>query len=334
MSHLRQNGFIYALLAVLGLAILMPGPGLPGGPLAPELTTRIAVFLIFLMQGLGLASDQLTRGFLQWRLHVFVQGWNFLGAVAVIGGLAWLFSGLLPRDLFAGLLYLAVLPTTVSSAVAFTTIARGEVSGAIFNGALSQFIGVIVTPLWTVFLLAGGGEGAGGDLAATFQKLFVLIILPLLLGQAIRPFAAAGIKRIKPVFKPATSGMILFIVYCAFAQSVERGIWQSTGLGTVALTLGVVLLAVVAMHGTVWVTAGWARFDRPTRIAALMTGSQKTLAAGVPMATAVFASATIAAQGYDLGLALLPLLAYHPMQLVFGAWLAPRLAKGVEDGEA
>jgi sodium/bile acid cotransporter 7 len=57
------------------------------------------------------------------------------------------------------------------------------------------------------------------------------------------------------------------------------------------------------------------------RVTALFCGSKKTLASGVPMARLIFGAAP------DLGLILLPIMLYHPLQLVVGGWLAGRIAR-------
>jgi sodium/bile acid cotransporter 7 len=60
-------------------------------------------------------------------------------------------------------------------------------------------------------------------------------------------------------------------------------------------------------------------FSREDEIVIGFSGSNKSLASGMPMATVIFA-------GQTLGVLVLPMMIYHQIQLLFGAWLAPRLA--------
>jgi sodium/bile acid cotransporter 7 len=60
-------------------------------------------------------------------------------------------------------------------------------------------------------------------------------------------------------------------------------------------------------------------FCREDEVAAVFCGSQKSLVAGIPIASVMFPS-TI------LGVVVLPIMIYHPLQLVVGAWLARRYA--------
>ena len=59
-------------------------------------------------------------------------------------------------------------------------------------------------------------------------------------------------------------------------------------------------------------------FNSGDRIAAIFCGSKKSIAAGIPMAQLIFAGDP------RLGLILLPLMIYHPLQLVICGVLAER----------
>jgi sodium/bile acid cotransporter 7 len=59
-------------------------------------------------------------------------------------------------------------------------------------------------------------------------------------------------------------------------------------------------------------------FSREDRITAIFCGSKKTLASGVPMAKLIFGAHP------GLGLILLPIMIYHPLQLIVGGILAQR----------
>jgi solute carrier family 10 (sodium/bile acid cotransporter), member 7 len=87
----------------------------------------------------------------------------------------------------------------------------------------------------------------------------------------------------------------------------------------VSAAASVTLLAVTMT--TVWLTSRALGFDRAERITALFCGSKKTLASGVPMARVIFGAAP------GLGLILLPIMLYHPLQLLVGGWLAGRFGR-------
>ena len=66
----------------------------------------------------------------------------------------------LTPELYAGVMFLCCLPSTVQSSIAFTSIAKGNVAAAICSASFSNLIGIVLTPvLVTVFLVTQTGGG-------------------------------------------------------------------------------------------------------------------------------------------------------------------------------
>ena len=325
----RRNSLTILVVVVVGLAFLVPEAGRRGGWLRSEWTVEWAIFLIFLLQGLSIEGRVLLRGLLSVRLHLFVQGWVFVGTPLLGLGLSWFGRWWWPEmgSLWDGVLFLGILPTTVSSAVAFTTMGGGNVVGSVFNTTLANFIGVALTPAWA-FLVFSGREVVMPPVGPVLVKLGYLILLPLVLGQVLRPIWVT--LRIRGIlekrFRSVSSGLILFIVFCAFSGSVAAGGWQNLPLSVIVVGLGSAGCLLATATWLVWGSSGWLGLARADRVAGLFSGSQKTLAAGVPMANALFGDPAGWSSGFNFGLFLLPLLAYHPFQLVLAGMLAPRLA--------
>jgi sodium/bile acid cotransporter 7 len=316
MTWLRRNWFLAGLVAAVGLAWLGPAAGAQGGFLRPEITIRAGVVLIFFSQGLTLALDTLRHGALRWRLHAVVQAWTFL--LFPLVGLFFdrLAGSRLPPDLRVGFLFLCVLPTTLSTAIVFTTVAGGNVAGAIFNATLSNLLGIVVTPLWTGWLLHAGGQAL--PLGPVILEIVLLLLVPLAAGQALRPWLRRWADPRKTRLAGVNSGIVLFIVYAAFANSVQARVWERYGLHSALLAAtGVVLLFAVVM-AAVHLTIRAARLGDADARAALFCASQKTLAAGVPMAQLIFGAHP------GLGLILLPVMLYHPLQLMVHGMIAVR----------
>ena len=249
MTWFRRNWFLAGLAAAVGLAWVFPSAGAQGGFLHPEITIRAAVALIFFLQGLTLALDALRHGALQWRLHVLVQAWNF--ALFPLIGLLLnrLVGGFLPPDLRTGFLFLCVLPTTISTAIVFTAVAGGNVAGAIFNATLSNLLGIVVTPLWTGWLMRAGGQSR--PLGPVILEIVLLLLVPLAAGQALRPLLRWWVDPRKTRLAGVNSAIVLFIVYAAFAQSVATKVWERSGLHSVLLAAaGVGLLFAVVTGAT------------------------------------------------------------------------------------
>lgn len=314
----RVDWFLLGMGAAVALAWVFPAPGATGGSLHPEVLNKLGVSLIFFLHGLGLPLRALAAGTLQWRLHLVVQLATF-GLCPLLGLLALAALGThVTPDLRVGLFYLCALPSTVSSSVALTAAARGNVPAAVFNATLSSLIGVVLTPLWLD--LALGRSGQTLPLGAVMLDLVRWLVLPLALGQLLRPLLGELAARHKAGIGVVDRLAILLLVYTSFCDSVVAGVWTSgTTTLLVSAVFSVLLLGVVM--AVVWTATGASGFTMPDRIAALFCGSKKTLASGVPMARLIF--------GADpgLGIILLPIMLYHPLQLVVCGWLAGRFAR-------
>jgi len=323
---LRNNLFVVGILGAILLAVLVPELGARDGPLHAGLLARYGVMLVFFLQGLSLRTRELLSGMRQVRLHAFIQAWIFLGSVLVLGSASLLVRWIGQPELADGFLFLCLIPTTISSAVILTGAAGGNVPGAIFNTGFANILGVFWVPAGCLLFFASGNGIEAGTLADLLAKLARLILVPLFLGQLVRPVLCRfpGFVRLAPRFKSVSHGIILFIVFTAFSDSMLAETWKAVPalavVGLVALTAACAGI----LHGAVWAASGYFLNRYSDRICALFCGSQKTLAAGAPMALAIFGSPESGLQA-SLGTLLLPLLCYHPAQLLLAALLLPRL---------
>jgi sodium/bile acid cotransporter 7 len=304
-------------LAVL-LAWLLPAPGAKGGSLHPELLNKLGVSLIFFLHGLTLSFAALGAGARNWRLHLLVQACTFLlGPLLGVLLLASIGKNL-SVDLRTGLFFLCALPSTVSSSVALTATAKGNVPAAVFNATLSSLLGVVLTPLWLSLVLGATGEAL--PIASVIVDLALWLVLPLFIGQLLRPLLGAFATRHKSGISVLDRLTILMLVYTSFCDSVQDGVWRAGGSALVVSALSSIVILAATML-VVWHVSRALHFALPDRIVALFCGSKKTLASGVPMARLIFGAHP------GLGIILLPIMLYHPLQLVVGGWLAGRFAR-------
>jgi len=313
---IKPDWFLLGMVAATALAWLAPGPGAAGGWLQPELLTKAGVALIFFLHGVALSFGAMRAGVLNWRLHAVVQVFTFLAFPLIGFALTAILGGHVAPDLKLGIFYLCALPSTVSSSVAMTATARGNVAGAVFNATLSSLIGIFLTPLWVAVVLKTSGQSV--PLGPVFLDLMRWLVLPLAVGQALHPWLGAWAARNKAGIGIVDRGTILMLVYTSFCESFKQGVWSGHGTGQVVL----VALVCMALFALVMVlTASTARvlgFSREDKLAAIFCGSKKTLASGVPMAKLIFGAHP------GLGLILLPIMIYHPLQLIVCGLLAQR----------
>jgi sodium/bile acid cotransporter 7 len=305
------------MLSAVILATLTPELGRSGGPLHADAGVDAGIFAVFFLHGVGLSPERLRAGAARWRLHAFVQTFTFV--VFPLLGLALRAAAgdHLPPHLLTGFLFLCFLPSTITSSVAMTSIARGNVVGAVFNATLSSLLGVVLTPLLVGAVLAGSGEIS---LGRAMTKIGTLLVLPLAIGQLLHRVAGAAFARHRRVTGVFDRVVVLGVVYVSFCDSVRAGLWSRYGAGTLvtAAALAALLLGLVLFLTRR--AARLLRFDVEDEIAAVFCGSKKALATGVPMAKALFGGHP------GLGLIVLPIMLYHQLQLFVCTVLAHQYA--------
>ena len=216
--------------------------------------------------------------------------------------------------LYLGILFLTLVPSTVQASIAFTSIAGGNVAGAIVSASLSSIVGVVATPLLTMLLMHSDHIEISGSV---FLDIAIQLFLPFVLGQLTRRWVGEFAK--KPTTKWLDKFSVMMIVYSAFSASVVQGIWTRVAWWQIVLLIVVTILMVALM---LWLTDWLAtrlKFNRADRITIQFCGSKKSLAAGLPMAIIIFGSGS-------LGLLMLPLMVFHQVQLMMCTWLSARYA--------
>jgi solute carrier family 10 (sodium/bile acid cotransporter), member 7 len=322
LKRLSRDWFLAGMLSAVALASVAPGSGRGSGPLRADAVANAGIFVVFFLHGVALSTERLRAGLSSWRLHLVVQGFTFGVFPLLFLLLRAAFGRWIPQDLLLGFLYLAALPSTISSSVAMTALARGNVPAAVFDATLSSLLGVFLTPL-LVSVLAGR-VGASLSLGDAILKIAGLLVVPLLAGQAARPVLGAWFARHRRYTSVLDRGVILLLVYVSFSGSVRAGLWTEHGAGTIAgaaIGAGALLATVLFLTRR---AAAWLGFSPEDEIAAVFCGSKKTLGSGVPMARLLFGAHP------GLGVVVLPILFYHPLQLLVCSVLAERYARRPE----
>lgn len=318
--------FVLNILLVVGAAALLPEWGATDGILPVSWLKSAGIFLIFFNQGVQLPGEELRRGFLEWKLHTLVQTSTYLFFPVLVCLLLWASSSFFTQpDMRMGFLYLAFLPTTVSSAVALTSVAEGNVSSALFNCTLSSLIGVFLVPLLCLIFLGQGGTGSQMDVGGILKSVSVTLLLPLALGQLARSSLKNLFDAHRQGIKHFNNGVILFVIWTAFCQSFLRNVWDAVSKWELGFSLLGVLILLGMTSIWVWWMSGKLGLSGPSRVTALFCGSQKSIAMGLPLSAMIFSSASHAR--VELSLLVIPLMIYHPLQLILAGWLMPSLQR-------
>lgn len=317
MSRFLPDRFTMMLVATVILASLLPVSG--QAAIYFGIATKCAIALLFFLHGARLARDVVVAGILHWRLHLVIMLVTF-GVFPLIGvALGYIPQSILPAPLYLGILFLCVLPSTVQSSIAFTSMAGGNVPAAICAASASNIFGMFLTPLLVGFLFTVGGHGGGFSLDA-FGQIFLQLLLPFILGQALQPWIGDWIRARKTLLSPVDRGSILMVVYLAFSEAVVEGIWHQFTLRDIGVVIGIDIVLLAAVLCLTMFGSRLLGFKKEDEITITFCGSKKSLASGVPMASAIFA-------GQSIGAIVLPIMLFHQIQLMACAVIAQNYAR-------
>ncbi|MEX3809041.1 bile acid:sodium symporter family protein [Paraburkholderia sp. BR13439] len=319
------DNFTLCLVGTVILASLLPVHG--QAAVGFNWVTNIAVGLLFFLHGAKLSREAIIAGATHWRLHLVVLLSTF--ALFPLLGLALkpVLSPLVTPSLYAGVLFLCTLPSTVQSSIAFTSIAKGNVPAAVCSASASSLLGIFVTPALVSLIVTNQAASGGTSPWHTIGNIVLQLLVPFVAGQLLRPLIGKWIEKNRGVLKFVDQGSILLVVYGAFSEAVTEGLWHTIPLSALGglVVVSCVLLA-LALGVTIFVSKRLG-FNRADQITIIFCGSKKSLAAGVPMAQVIFAS-------HAVGAVVLPLMLFHQIQLMVCAALAQRWGARDLSGES
>lgn len=314
LSRLKPDWYLVLIIAVAALASVLPARGEVA--IGFGWVTKAAIALVFFLHGARLPREAVVRGLTHWRLHLLVLASTFglfpLLCLAVTALPAWI----TPPPLAVGIVFLGCLPSTIQSSIAFVGVARGNVPAAVAAASASNLLGVFLTPLLVTLLL----HAQGGVDANSLWAIVLQLLAPFIAGQILRPWVGDWVAAHARTLSKLERGTILLVVFTAFSGAVVEGVWSrlnALDIGRMVILSGILLAAVLAATATLAKALGFSKEDQ---IAIVFCGSKKSLASGAPMAAALFSPAVA-------GVALIPLMIFHQVQLMASAAIAQRYAQ-------
>ncbi|WP_017608423.1 bile acid:sodium symporter family protein [Nocardiopsis xinjiangensis] len=323
LSRLRLflDPFLLMLLLLPVLATVLPARGMAAEAL--DHSTIVAICLLFFLHGAKLSPTETRRGFSRLRFQLLVLGCTFVLFPMFGLAIVALPSSVLSPVMATGFLFLCILPSTVQSSIAFTSIARGNVALAVSSASISNVLGVVFTPLLAALLLGSAVEITPESLLGIFGQL----VVPFVVGQVLHRWVGPWLKEHHRIVSVVDQGSVLLVVYTAFSVGVTQGLWEvvpPTQLLMVVL-VSCVLLAVVL---TLFTGLGrLLRMERADRVVLMFCGSKKSQVSGLPMAILLFPAEQV-------GMYVLPLMVFHLIQLLVCAVIARRAAPSVPEADA
>ncbi|APX62442.1 bile acid:sodium symporter family protein [Acinetobacter schindleri] len=320
LKLLALDRFTILLFIMVILASFVPVSG-QAAEVFSSITT-IAIAILFFLHGAKLSREAVVEGLMHWKLHTLVFAFTF-ALFPIIGLLAKpVLVPLLGQELYWGFLFMCFLPSTVQSSIAFTSVAQGNVAGAVCSASFSNIVGMFITPILVAFFILGQSQH-GFDPTSSIMQITLLLLVPFILGQILRPWVFPQMKKMPEIVKFFDQGSILMVVYGAFSSAVVAGLWHQVSLTTLLLLIIAcsVLLTVVMLLALF--VPRWIGFDKADQKTIFFCGSKKTLASGVPMAQILFI-------GQPIGMIVLPIMIFHQIQLMVCGIVANMWSKQVE----
>ncbi len=310
---LIPDRFIPVLLTCVAIAALFPATGVALDWLGA--ISIIAIVALFFVHGARLSRRAVIGGFTRLKLHLVIVAFTFVVFPLIGLGLVAVARPVIDEAFIPGILFLGALPTTVASSIAMVSIAKGNVAASVIAAALSNMLGVVLTPLMFAALLST--SGAPMDLSS-IGTVVMLLALPFAAGQICRPRAGAWVERHPDLSRNLDRLTILLAVYVALSAAFGGGLLDGIAPGRFLFLLAAMLVLLLLIIGAAMLAARLFGFDHGDSMALLFAGMQKSVISGTPMARILF-------PGAEAGLIILPLLVYYvPMQTV-SAIMAARI---------
>lgn len=324
--YIDKYWFFAGIIIAILFAFIWPDLGRKGGYIRPEYTLKYgAISIIFLVSGLTLRTTELWKAIKYVKLHVVIQTLNLVFIPLFVFATIQLIQ--LVYDLGAlgdGLIIMASVPTTVSSSVVLVKGAGGNEGAALFNASFGNLLGLVVTPLLLLLLL---GTSESAPLGSVLLSLGLTVLLPIVVGQVIQCAFPVYVERAKKLinFGKLNNFILLLIIWSAFCDTFASD--QSVNGGDLALVAALALIYHGIFLAVAFGVSGipFFHFLRADRAAVVLVATQKTISLGIPLIQIIYEDDP------DVGLKTLPLLIYHPSQLLIAALFLGRMQKWVQE---
>lgn len=319
----KIDTFVLSIVTVVLLAYLFPQLGSKSSPIPLESIGSIGVSLIFFFYGLKLSPEKIKSGLKNWKLHLLVQSCTFLLFPVVILCFYPLIRTEYDNNIWLAFLFLASLPSTVSSSVVMVSIAKGNIPAAIFNASISGLIGIVVTPLWLGLFL--NNSGADFNLGTIYIKLITEVVVPVILGLLLHRYWGSLAQKYNSYLSLFDKSIILLIIYKSFASSFEENVFSSID----TFDIMIIVIAVSVLFYLVYFLSGFLSnklgFSIEDKITAQFCGTKKSLVHGTVFAKIVFPNSG------TMGIVLLPIMIFHAFQIFIISFIASHTANRKEE---
>lgn len=315
----KQNVFLLLLIGMVAMAKLIPFDKSYNQYFNLSGFIDWGIAAIFLLYGLKLNLKEVVKDISNWKLHLLIQSGTFILFPLLVLIFYPLVKGTEYEQIWLSIFFLAALPSTVSSSVVMVSIAKGNVTSAIFNASISGLIGIVMTPLLMSFFLTS--QSGSGDHGEVIQQLLMKVLLPIVLGIVFNPVFKKWVTKYSKIIAEFDKLIILLIVYESFSTAFIENIFSSVPPVVFLILAFSVVFLFFAVYNILKLISGKMRFNAKDIITVTFCGSKKSLVHG-----SLFLLVLNIPEEKKV-LFLLPVMVYHSFQLFYVSWLASRIAE-------
>lgn len=322
MKQIKIDIFLLLTFVTILIAYCFPQLGNKAYKGILDNIISIGIAFIFFFYGLKLSIEKIKTGLKNLKLHFVIQITTFVFFPLIIILFYPYFKGENYFYTWLSFLFLAALPSTVSTSVVMVSIAKGNLPAAIFNASISGLIGVFITPIWMGFFILN--SDVDYNLSHIYLKLIIEILIPVVLGLSLQKKIGNYVMKHIQLLNKFDKSVILLIIYKSFAESFEQKIFSEVGtMYLLIVTFLCCLLFYLVYFFTGWV-AKFLNFNREDTITAQFCGTKKSLVHGT-----VFSKILIPAT-IPMGIILLPIMIFHAFQIFVITFISERKSKEIE----
>ncbi|MDF0709208.1 bile acid:sodium symporter family protein [Flagellimonas okinawensis] len=322
----KIDRFVMGIIMAIILAYFFPGPASKESSIPLDAISGVGISLIFFFYGLKLNPEKIRHGLKNWRLHILVQSFVFLVFPLLVLALYPMFRSGTYFNIWLAFLFMAALPSTVSSSVVMVSIAKGNIPAAIFNASISGLIGIVITPLWMGLFLEQ--RATDFSLLEVYTDLVVQILLPVALGLLLHRYLGGFASRYGRYLTLFDKSVILLIIYKSFVHSFEDGVFDTVALEQLVLIYLGVLVLFFLVYWLIGLFAERMHFSMEDTITARFCGTKKSLVHGTVFSSILFPAS------FSIGIILLPLMLFHATQIFIISIIASKLSRRDSIGES
>lgn len=315
----KIDKFVIGILISITLAYFFSNWGSDKSPIPLDLISTVGISFIFFFYGLKLSVEKIKTGLKNWKLHLLIQLTTFVLFPLLIIPFYPLMTTESSQQMWLAFMFLAALPSTVSSSVVMVSIAKGNIPAAIFNASISGLIGIVITPLWMGLFLSQ--QSSDFDLTSIYTKLLLQILLPVILGLVLQKYFGHFVQKNTKYLSMYDKSIILLIIFKSFSQSFEDQIFEHVKW----IELGLLFILVLSLFFIVYFVTAWLSkrlgFSSEDQITAQFCGTKKSLVHGTVFSKFVFPPSM------PLGVIFLPIMLFHASQIFIISIIADQKGK-------